>query len=369
MIQEIYRVEEWTSGSDDLTALHRLRYRVLVEEMGKYHDRADHDAGLLVDEEDARSWHCAALTDDGSIAAANRMTWGGVGFSARQIEQYQLQPWLDAGLGRHICVGERTIVAPEHRGGPAVHQLLTEPPAYMGDNDIRIVFSVCEPHLLSLYISMGQIPYAPRNINSEEAGYLIPLVSFLPDADSLRGVGTIDVDPDGRESLPGPVDDAVRGAGTVISGSLATPEVYSQAVRASLDLLAETQVGAFDGFEDAEIERCLVRSNIITCEAGDRVLRAGATSKNIFVVLHGTLEVRIDDRVVGVLTAGDAFGETAFLLDMPRSADIYAATPEPRVLSMSDSAVREMIAEDPTVAAKFLLNLSRMLCSRLIRAN
>ena len=110
-MQEVYRIEEWTSGDEDLRPIHELRYTVLVEEMGKYADRADHDEHLLIDEEDARSWHTVALDDDGNIAAMNRVTWGGVGFSKRQLAQYDLRPWIDAGLERFICVGERTIVA------------------------------------------------------------------------------------------------------------------------------------------------------------------------------------------------------------------------------------------------------------------
>jgi hypothetical protein len=42
-------------------------------------------------------------------------------------------------------------------------------------------------HLLSMYLEMGQRTYAQHNINSATAGYLIPLVSFIPDADALRG--------------------------------------------------------------------------------------------------------------------------------------------------------------------------------------
>ena len=119
----------------------------------------------------------------------------------------------------------------------------------------------------------------------------------------------------------------------------------------------------------AEIQRCLGRSNIIECAAGDRVLKAGGAGRNIFVVLAGTLEVRVDDRPVGVLQTGDAFGETAFLLDMTRTADIVAVVPDSRILSLSDGALRKMIEEEPTIAAKFLLNLSKMLCGRLIKAN
>ncbi|MCH7596171.1 MAG: hypothetical protein IID35_06385 [Planctomycetes bacterium] len=55
--------------------------------------------------------------------------------------------------------------------------------------------------------------------------------------------------------------------------------------------------------------------------------------------------------------------------DRPRSVDVYAATDDVSVLSLSDGAIRRMINEDPAVAAKVLLNLSRMLCVRLIKAN
>ena len=103
--------------------------------------------------------------------------------------------------------------------------------------------------------------------------------------------------------------------------------------------------------------------------AGDRVLTRGGTVRNIFVVLSGTLEVRNDEgRVINVLRAGDAFGEMAFLLERPRSFDVFSATDGTRVLSLSEGALRKMIAEDATIAAKLLLNLSKMLCVRLIRA-
>jgi CRP-like cAMP-binding protein len=58
----------------------------------------------------------------------------------------------------------------------------------------------------------------------------------------------------------------------------------------------------------------------------------------------------------------------AFLLERPRAFDVDAATDHTRVLSLSEGALRTMIAEDATVAAKLLLNLSRMLCVKLIRA-
>ena len=109
--------------------------------------------------------------------------------------------------------------------------------------------------------------------------------------------------------------------------------------------------------------RCFLR-------AGDRVLKRGGVARNIFVVLDGMLEARSDNgEVVGVLTAGDVFGEVAFLLEQPRSLDVVAVAEHTRVLSLSEGTIRKMIAEDPVFAAKLLLNVSKMLCFRLVRAN
>jgi len=115
--------------------------------------------------------------------------------------------------------------------------------------------------------------------------------------------------------------------------------------------------------------RCIARSNIIECDTGDRVLKRGGVARNMFVVLEGTLEVRDDERIVGVLSPGDAFGEMAFLLERPRVFDVDAATDGARILSLSEGALRKMIAEDSEVAAKLLFNVSKMLCVRLIKAN
>jgi CRP-like cAMP-binding protein len=56
----------------------------------------------------------------------------------------------------------------------------------------------------------------------------------------------------------------------------------------------------------------------------------------------------------------------AFLLEQPRSRDVFAATDGTRVLSLSDGHLRRLIDREPRAAALLLMNLSRMLCFRLI---
>ena len=102
-------------------------------------------------------------------------------------------------------------------------------------------------------------------------------------------------------------------------------------------------------------------------QRGDRVLKKGGVARNLFVVLDGTLEVRDGDAVQAVLSAGDVFGEMAFLLERPRTRDVYAATDDVRILSLSEANLRQMIKSDPAIAAHLLLNISKMLCLRILR--
>ena len=262
-------------------------------------------------------------------------------------------------------VGERSTVLPAHRGSGVLDQLAMYCGMELGES-LRVVFGCCEPHLLSMYLKMGQRTYAPHNINSPTAGYLIPLVAFVPDADALRGVGP-NTTPGG---LPTCVEAVLARGGSVRSQALAAPDSYWSEIRGTLETLDARRPTAFDGFTDDETRRCIERSTIIECAAGDRVLKRGGTARNVFVVLDGTLEVRDPGgRILNVLQAGDTFGEMAFLLETTRSCDVDAATDDTRILSLSEGALRTMIAEDATIAAKLLLNLAKMLSVRLIRAD
>jgi hypothetical protein len=348
----------------EVAAVQRLRYAVYVEEMDRYHDVDGDDEGRFAEPEDESSWIFYARDGD-LIVAAMRMTWGGDGFSARQIDQYQLAPFLAEIPAELMGVGERNTVLAAYRGAGALDELLSISGPATIDHGIQVVFGCCEPHLVSLYLKMGQRTYAAHNINSPAAGYLIPLVAFVPDADVLRGVGTA-----APGELPACVSAVLARAGSVRTQLLAEPHEYWSEVRRALDEVEAQQISVFDGFSDDEVQRCIARSTIIECAAGDRVLKRGGTARNMFVVLAGTLEVRDEkSAIVNVLSRGDAFGELAFLLERPRSFDVDAATDDTRVLSLSEGALRTMISEDAMMAAKLLLNLAKVLCVKLIRSH
>ena len=346
-------------------AVYRFRYSVYVEEMGRYQGSADHAGRRLVEPEDERSFVFYAL-EDGDVVGTARLSWGGHGFSERQVGEYSLAPFLAELPPEHIAVGERVMVVPRLRGTGLVDELMDRRNDTALERDVRIQFSACEPHLLSLYLGQGRRTYAAKNINTPEAGYLIPLVAFPQGPEALAGVGA--------DTPSGDLPDCVAaifagGGGAVASPLMSGTDDYVQHLRAAMHEIEAQDISAFHGFGDDEVDRCLARSNVIECAAGDRVLKQGGVARNVFVVLDGTLEARAGDQVVGVIGTGEVFGEMAFLLERPRTVDVYAASDSVRVLSLSESTLRKMVAEDPAVAAKLLFNISKMLCVRIVKAD
>jgi hypothetical protein len=77
--------------------------------------------------------------------------------------------------------------------------------------------------------------------------------------------------------------------------------------------------------------------------------------------LSGAAEVKKDGRVVSARRVGNAVGETAFLLENPRTADVSVAGDRAQVLSVIESNLQKLSVEEPATAGKLLLNLSKLL--------
>src|SRR5436309_2084500 len=104
-------------------AVYRFRYSVYVEEMGRYQASADHAGRRLVEPEDDDGFVFYARDGDDVVGTA-RLSWGGHGFSERQIDEYSLAPFLDELPHDVIAVGERVMVTPKLRGTGLVDQLM-----------------------------------------------------------------------------------------------------------------------------------------------------------------------------------------------------------------------------------------------------
>jgi len=356
---------------DEKRAVYRFRYSIYVEEMGKYKSVADHAQRLFYEPCDAHS-RIFYATENGVVVATARSTWGGdAPIPQRMIEQYQLAPFLAELPQSAISVGERGMVVPRLRGTDLFLQLIGASLRFANEHRIQVCFGDCEPHLLNLYIGLGQRTYSKRNVNSAEAGYLIPILFVPEDVAYLKRINSPllkyvhDFGADAR--IPACVERIIAAGSAVMSRRLVASTEYWSEVHGALTELEANRLSALDGFTDEEAERCLEKSTIIECAAGDRVLKKGGVARNLFVVLDGTLEVRDGETPVAVLGPGDVFGEMAFLLERPRSKDVYAVTDGVRVLSLSEATLRQLIKSDPSIAATLLLNISKMLCLRILK--
>ena len=238
----------------EIEAVQRLRYEVYVEELDRYRDAAGAVDGRFVEPEDDHSWIFYARVGD-EMVASTRPTWGGSGFSERQIDQYGLAPLLEEIPPELMAVGERNSVLPMHRGSGVIDALMEYGKSFAETYDLRVVIGCCEPHLLSLYLKMGCRPYAEQNINSESAGYLIPIISFVPDVEAFRGVGSAK-----SGDLPECIERVLARSGSVRSQVLSGAEEYWGDVRRTLDELNAQRISAFDGFADDEAQRCIARA-------------------------------------------------------------------------------------------------------------
>lgn len=354
-------------------AVYKFRYDIYVREMGRYRTIADHDRGWLVEPCDAQSQlYCAA--SEGEVIGTLRLTWGGdEALPEQQIGEYGLAPFLAEIPHEQIIVGERFMIAPRWRGSDVLFELFTAYLNFANEKRVQLLFGDCEPHLLNAYLGLGFRTYSDHNINSAETGYLIPLVMVPEDLDYMRRIGsplvTVLKDFGDDTRLPDGIDRLLGSDTAVTSQRLADQSAYWSQIYRSLSALEESRISLFDGLSEEQSQACLDKSNIIDCQAGDRILKKGNVARNLFVLLSGVLEVRDDDGgLVAVLTPGEVFGEIAFLLGLARTRDVYAAADDTRVLSLSESTIRQLIDSDSEAAAKLLLNISKMLCRRLVRA-
>lgn len=132
--------------------------------------------------------------------------------------------------------------------------------------------------------------------------------------------------------------------------------------------LMDLNIPLLDNLDGEEKQQLFLTSEQIAAGPGDILLNKGDGGNAMYLILEGAVEVSSKNhgqrRVLTTLGAGQLFGEAAFLMQMPRSADVTAIA-DTLLLSISNQAFDELSETSPSVALKVLRNLSRTLCLRL----
>jgi CRP-like cAMP-binding protein len=106
---------------------------------------------------------------------------------------------------------------------------------------------------------------------------------------------------------------------------------------------AVAAIPLFRDLAPAELDLLLTRLVSLSAAAGRTIVRQGAPGDRFYVIRAGEVDVVRDGRVVRTLGPGDAFGEVALLLDVPRTATVRATAPT-ELLALSAQDFRDLLA-------------------------
>jgi hypothetical protein len=111
-----------------------------------------------------------------------------------------------------------------------------------------------------------------------------------------------------------------------------------------------------------DLSRFLVKG-----QAGDYVFREGDTSRDMYIVQEGRVELvkqyAGEERQITQLEVGDFFGEWSLLEEEPREVSARGLS-EYRLLRIDQTVFNQIIREDPDIAVRMMRRLSRRLSER-----
>jgi hypothetical protein len=344
----------------------RLRYEIYVAEMKMFSSVADHEARRLSDADDERSELLVAYAG-GQPAGVMRLTFGTDGpFPSHFLEAYGMDDFLPVVSRTAMMVVTRFVVRRVHRRTRVPFGLITEAARIGAGRGIEIVFCDCQPHLVSLYQSLGFRPYR-HTYNDPHFGLMVPLVFVATDGDYLRQVGSpllgTVIDPAAPTS-----ERARRAAGLLPSRppvrSLQRGQNYDWSTEVDTAVTGQA-LRVFQDLDDSQLAEILVHSHIIDVAPGDYLIRQGQVTRTMYVLLGGELQYWSGRRHLADAEVGEVVGDVAFLLRTSRTIDVIAGPAGARVLSLNEPALRTVMESHSRTAAILLLNLCRMLAARV----
>jgi CRP/FNR family cyclic AMP-dependent transcriptional regulator len=128
------------------------------------------------------------------------------------------------------------------------------------------------------------------------------------------------------------------------------------------NLLADIEL--FKGLTTAQLEWVAQRAHRRVFEAGRNVLTIEQPGEAVYIILHGTVKIHIEqgerDVIISILGAGDLLGEMSLIDSVGRSAS--AVTLEDSLMLWMDKVTFSYILDNFTPVAR---NLVRILSSRV----
>ncbi|MBP9753342.1 MAG: mechanosensitive ion channel family protein [Proteobacteria bacterium] len=130
-------------------------------------------------------------------------------------------------------------------------------------------------------------------------------------------------------------------------------------------LFALKNCSFFNYFSDVELESLSYSCDLIKYDANSKIVNIGDTSKDMYIVAEGLLNVMIKDKEnndisVARLAHGNYFGEMALFLKQPRQATIQTLSPC-LLVKISEDTMLEQLKKHPEMVDHIIFNIQRTL--------
>ena len=148
--------------------------------------------------------------------------------------------------------------------------------------------------------------------------------------------------------------------------------ILDMPVSPGADLLQKVPLFKALGFEETLSLACI--THVVKRDEGFKILEQDSLGSALFIIREGKASVRKRDLVtgeekeVGVLGAGDLFGEMSLIEDQLVSADVVANTPI-ELLVLPRREFENLLSKNATLAAKIWRSFCRSLSDKLRKSN
>lgn len=358
------------SSDEDRAAIYRLRYELYVEDQQLFQNEADHERRRLTDEYDPYSQLLLAEAEGKVVGTLRLTTSAPVPFFDELRETYELSRLRGVLEDADMFVATRLLLRPEYRGTDLALRLIAKGCELAVEQDIELIVGNCEIHLLGHYEKFGFRSYGELYCHPTN-GVLVRVALVTGDIEHLSRVrspvlGVLRR----RPELPAPqrlarIRSALAEHAAVTSKFLLTTGRYMGQVS---ELLSDVDglCGLIPDLTAAEARVLVERSHIMSCGAGDAIIRKGHVTRIIYLLLSGALEERDEHGMIArIEERGTLVGELSFFSPGARTSDVVAGPEGARVLALNDGTLRALIAGHGPLAAKFLQFVACSLAEKL----
>jgi len=146
---------------------------------------------------------------------------------------------------------------------------------------------------------------------------------------------------------------AIVGIPIAVAAALAWPRfrrIDAETARAPAFVGLLRSIPIFAPLPEAVLEQLARDGRVIKMSAGDRIISAGESGDDFYVIVQGEAEVEASGKPSRLLHEGDSFGEIALLRDVPRTATV-TATSNGELLALGRDSFLSAVTGNPDSAA------------------